>query len=100
MPSTETGRSAAVHDTLPYRRTSTYMCVHDTIAATTARAITLRVVVHRIARSGPPSFAFPTADQPSASSTREATSSGTTPSGSTTGRQLVSLRPRTRTNRT
>jgi hypothetical protein len=65
MPSTETGRRAAVHDVSPYRRTSRNMCLYDTIAAITASTTTLRVVVKRIARSGAVNLDSAMADQPS-----------------------------------
>src|SRR3954471_3115723 len=45
IPSTKIGSSAPVHDVSPYRLTSRYMCLYDTIAAMTASTITLRVVV-------------------------------------------------------
>jgi hypothetical protein len=72
MPSTEIGSSAAVHHTSPYRRTSRYMCLYDAIAAMTASTITLRVVVHRIVRSGPPNLGSAMGPGPWAVASREA----------------------------
>src|SRR5262245_12613759 len=76
IPSTEIGSSVAVHEVSPYRLTSRYMCLYDTIAAMTASTITLRVVIHRIARSALPDCASAMGDQSSAFSTSEETSSG------------------------
>lgn len=58
-----------------------YMCLYDTIAAMTASTITLSVVIHLIARSVLPDCASAMADQSSAVSTSEETSSGMAPKG-------------------
>jgi hypothetical protein len=51
IPSTDTSNRVDVHDVSPYRRTSTNMCLYDSTAAIPAKTTTLRVVVHRMARS-------------------------------------------------
>ncbi|MFL6052888.1 MAG: ABC transporter ATP-binding protein [Actinoallomurus sp.] len=48
------GKRVDVHDVSPYRRTRMNMCLYDSTAAIPANTTTLRVVVHRIARSAQP----------------------------------------------